>query len=142
MFIFIIHFKFCFHRCVLYDKMNKIRSHLHMFAPCHQQYFSRHIYSSNQISNVYFLMYSFPSFDWTPAQELKMAQRSPIGLPFFFNPSDSPSPLIASPPLPSPSPLSHAKQEICAAPRLLYCTSSHYPPIISHPLRTSMESFR
>jgi hypothetical protein len=30
-FIFTIHFKFRFHRCVLYDEMNKARSHLHIF---------------------------------------------------------------------------------------------------------------
>jgi hypothetical protein len=29
--IFVIYFKFRFHCCVLYDEMNKIRSHLHMF---------------------------------------------------------------------------------------------------------------
>jgi hypothetical protein len=64
--IFAIHFKFHFHRPVLYDKMNKTISHLHMFVPCHQQCFSHQMYSSNQISNVHFLLDLFPSFDWTP----------------------------------------------------------------------------
>jgi hypothetical protein len=31
MFIFVIHFKFCFHCYVLYDEMNKTISHLHIF---------------------------------------------------------------------------------------------------------------
>jgi hypothetical protein len=69
-----------------------------MFALCHKQCFSHRIYSSNQISIVHFLLDLFPSFDSTPAQELKTAQRDPIGLPFFFIPPDSPPPPIASPP--------------------------------------------
>jgi hypothetical protein len=80
--------------------MNKARSHLHMFEPRRQQCFSHWIYSSNQISSVHFLLDSFPSFNWIPAQKLETVQRGPVGLPFFFNQPDSSSPPITSLPLP------------------------------------------
>jgi hypothetical protein len=109
MFIFTIHFKLCFHRCVLCNKMNKIRSHLHIFMSHHQQCFNHQIYSLNQIFNVHFLLDSFPLFNWILAQEPEMTQHGPIGLHFFFNPPD---PLH----LPSPPPSPRAKREICVAP--------------------------
>jgi hypothetical protein len=111
-YVFAIHFKLCFHCCFVCDKMNKTISHLYMFAPRNQQFFSRRMYNSNQISSVHFLLDLFPSFDWTPAQELVTTKRNPIGIPFFFSPLDSPSPPLPRrfvpnerPPLPS-SPLS------------------------------------
>jgi hypothetical protein len=133
--------------------MNKTKSHLYMSVSHHQQCFSRRMYSSNQIFNVYFLLNSFPSFDWTSVQELEITPW-PYRSSFFFNPSDSvhlPSPppavpcqtrdLHHSPPtlsLLSSSIWSHQWRRFASHYHHWWCPSSLFPAPLKSPLPLSL----
>jgi hypothetical protein len=69
-----------------------------------------------------------------------MAQRDPIDLHFFFNPPDSPSPPIASPPLPHhPMPKENHAAPVCYTARPAVTPPIIYPPLFN--FEPSISSF-